>query len=328
MKQILFFLIAMFLLPFTTFSQDEKSPFENMTEAEFMVAYLAYSDSITSTFQYEDGEIIIGDNIATIDVPKGYRFLNASDAETVLTKLWGNPPSDPGDESLGMLLPERLSPMDSNVYVMNFTFSEEGYIDDSDAKNNDYDDLLQSMKDDAEASNEERMALGYGTVQIIGWASPPFYDEENKKLHWAIEAAFDGSPDHTLNYKTRILGRKGFINMNAIGGMESLPMIKKDIDKILESVQFQSGNKYSDFNPDLDKVAGYGIAGLIAGKVLLKAGILAKLGLILAKGWKFILLALAAIAALIINNFGGKDAKKSPYAKDVKEAESDFFEEE
>ena len=44
---------------------------------------------------------------------------------------------------------------------------------------------------------------------------------------------------------------------------------------------------YSEFNPDIDTVAAYGIGGLIAGKVLAKAGVLAA-GLVLLKKFWFV----------------------------------------
>ena len=68
----------------------------------------------------------------------------------------------------------------------------------------------------------------------------------------------------------------------------------KDRDNILASVDFTSGNRYADFNPDIDEVAAYGIGGLIAGKILAKAGFFA----VILKFWKFI-----AIGAVAL--FGG-----------------------
>ena len=37
-------------------------------------------------------------------------------------------------------------------------------------------------------------------------------------------------------------------------------------------VAFNPGSTYAEFDPGIDKVAGYGIAGLIAGGLLAKAG--------------------------------------------------------
>ncbi len=39
--------------------------------------------------------------------------------------------------------------------------------------------------------------------------------------------------------------------------------------------EFDEGSTYSDFNPDLDTVAAYGVGALVAGKVIAKTGFLA-----------------------------------------------------
>ena len=162
------------------------------------------------------------------------------------------------------------------------------------------------MQEDTENSNEYRVSEGYETIELIGWAASPFYDSEHKKLHWAKELKFGDSDVHTLNYNIRILGRRGYLELNAIGGMSELPLVEESIPYILQSVSFNEGNRYADFNPSMDKVAAYGIGGLIAGKMLLKAGLLAKLGIMLAKFWKIIALGLVALGAGLKKYFSGK----------------------
>ncbi len=115
-------------------------------------------------------------------------------------------------------------------------------------------------------------------------------------LHWAKEYESDDEVN-TLNYDIRILGRKGFISLNAISDMDYIDDVEEHIDEIITSVNFTTGNTYADFNPKIDKVAAYGIGGLIAGKVLAKAGILAKLGVVLAKFWKIIAVGFIALTA-------------------------------
>jgi len=266
-----------------------------------------YYDSIDQTFNYQTGPIEIGGGVAKLNVPLGFKYISGKDADRVLTELWGNPPADPGDESLGMLFPEDGSPMKDSTYAVNITYSKDGYIDDKDAKDLDYDELLETMQEEIEDGNEYRQELGYGTMHLIGWASAPYYDEESKKIHWAKELNFNEMDQNTLNYNIRILGRKGYLELNAIGDMNILDEVKLNIDPILAGVNFNKGYTYGEFDPKVDKIAAYGIGGLIAGKVLAKAGLLAKLGIVLAKFWKIIALAVVGFFAGFRKLFGKKD---------------------
>ena len=55
---------------------------------------------------------------------------------------------------------------------------------------------------------------------------------------------------------------------------------------------FTQGQKYSDFDPDLDEVAAYGLGALVAGKVIAKTGLLAAALIFLKKFGVIILLAI------------------------------------
>lgn len=272
-----------------------------------MVKYFVKRDSVEKAMKYERGSVVLKDGLSTIKVPAGFKFLGAEQSKYVLTTLWGNPPS----EVLGMLFPEYCTPYtDSAAYAIEITYSEEGHIKDDDAKDIDYSELLETMKSETEEANKERIKEGYASVELIGWAQSPFYDEKSKKLHWAKELKFNGDSLNTLNYNIRVLGRKGYLNLNVIGSMDVLPLVKENINPILSSVEFNSGNKYSDFNPGIDEVAALGIGGLIAGKVLAKVGFFA----LLVKFWKVILIGgIAAVAGIKQFFFG----KKNEYTKEA-----------
>ncbi len=77
--------------------------------------------------------------------------------------------------------------------------------------------------------------------------------------------------------------------------MMELPDVQKNIEPVLASFNYADGNRYADFNPDLDEVAAWTIGGLVAGKVLAKAGILA----LLLKNLKLIALAIGGIGTAI-----------------------------
>jgi uncharacterized membrane-anchored protein len=66
---------------------------------------------------------------------------------------------------------------------------------------------------------------------------------------------------------------------------------KKVLHWAKEIKNYADGNKYADFNPDIDDVAAWTIGGLVAGKVLAKAGIFA----LLLKNIKLIALAIGGL---------------------------------
>ena len=271
-------------------------------------------DSIENELEYQTGRVQIVNGDAYIDVPTNFKFLDGEQAEYVLSDLWGNPPSDELPE--GLLVPKDKGVLNDVTYAIEVTYEDIGFINDEDAKEIDYDELLESIKEDSEVRNEYLKKEGYSTVEIIGWAAPPHYDEVSKKLYWAQEAKFGNAEENTLNYNIRILGRKGLVNLNAIGSMEILDLVEKEIPDVLASVHYNEGSRYADFDSKYDKVAAVGIGGLIAGKVLAKAGILAKLGVMLAKFWKIIALAIFGLFAGVRKFFGGQSSSKKPVAKE------------
>jgi len=259
-------------------------------------------DSINNSVSYQKGIVELQGSVAKLTIPEGYKFLDVEQSKRVLSDIWGNPPS----ETLGMLFPESSEILGEDfVYAVEISYLEDGYIDDEDAKDIDYDDLLVEMKEDTSVENEERVKLGYESIEFVGWASEPFYDDLNKKLHWAKELKFSDTDVNTLNYSIRVLGRKGYLNLNVIADMPALPLVKTDVNEILSSVEFNEGYRYAEFNPDIDEVAAYGIGGLIAGKVLAKVGFFA----VILKFWKFIAIgAVALFAGFKKRIFGSKEA--------------------
>ena len=303
-------LLTLMILPTLFFAQATEETTETVelgAEMAELEAYIRLVDSVEKAMEYlYAGEMVqLGNGIATLVIPQGYKYLNVEQSSYTLTELWGNP-GDGG--TLGMILKDSAGVLDDDAYVINITYDEMGYVDDEDAEDLDYDELLETMQEEAEASNQERAEMGFPTVELIGWAAEPYYDQGEKKLHWAKELAFEGEESHTLNYNVRVLGRKGVLQMNFIADIEQLAEVSDGIPSIMPAVNFNEGMRYRDFNPDLDKVAAVGIGGLIAGKVLAKTGFLA----ILAKFGKFIIIAIVGFFAMLRKRiFGGKSEENS-----------------
>jgi uncharacterized membrane-anchored protein len=249
------------------------------------LAQIARIKQLVKSLNYQHGEIDLRGGLAKLSVPKEFNYLGPDDAETVLVKLWGNPPSDV--KPLGLLIPAGMTPLSTNCWVVTIDYSEDGYVKDDDASKINYDDLLAKMKKGVAEENKLRKEKGYPTVDLIGWAAPPHYDVATHKLYWAKQLKFGDDPNDTLNYSIRMLGRRGVLELNAIASVDQLGEIDAQTPQILGMVDFKEGSRYADFDPKVDKVAKYGIATLVAGGALAAA---AKLGLL--KGlWIFILAA-------------------------------------
>jgi uncharacterized membrane-anchored protein len=190
-------------------------------------------------------------------------------------------------------------------------FDADGFVSDDDAASIDYSALLKGMQDQVLEDNQKHAKAGFLSrppVILVGWASPPYYDKASKKLHWAKEISFDGMPKNTVNYDIRALGRHGVLELNFVAGIDDLDLIKAIMPAVLEMPAFEVGSRYQDYVPGTDKVAAYGLGGLIAGKALAKAGILAALLVFLKKGWILVLVGLLGLFKVVGRLF----SKKSP----------------
>lgn len=292
-------LAVLALAPFAAVAGDEVE-FELTAEE---LQELEFYQSIVDAMDPRTGEIVLGNDLATLMVPEDFYYLDGDDAETVLVDLWGNVPDQ---DVLGMLLPAGYSPLDLDAWAVTIDYSEDGYVSDEDAAGIDYAELLRDMQKDTRDWNEQRVDAGYEAVELLGWAEPPHYDVAAKKLYWAKELRFGDMPDTTLNYEIRALGRRGILSMTFIAATDQLDEINAHREQVLAMVEFNDGNRYSDFDPSIDKVAAYGLGALVAGKVAAKTGLIAGLLLFLKKFGVFIVLGIAAFSRRILGAFKGE----------------------
>lgn len=280
-----------------------------------MAAMEAAMDSVERSLRYRTGTIDLGEGLAVAKLPEGWRFLDPAEASVVLTQLWGNPPGDP---PLGMIFPPGATPLQMESWAVIVSFDEDGYVKDDDADKIDYDEMLKEMKADSEARNKERAKDGYEPIAIIGWAEKPRYDSADNKLYWAKEIRFGASAENTLNYNIRALGRRGVLVLNAVSSMQALDSVRSGMAALLPAVEFKDGHRYAEFDPKLDKVATYGLAGLVAGTLLAKGGILKVLIAALIAGKKFILIGLIALGAVLTKYLLGRSEERKVVSDEAK----------
>ena len=226
--------------------------------------------------------------IAAIDLPEGYSFIDGNGTRALM-KNAGEPVS--GDE-MGLI----ISPTNKeDRWSVVFEFNSVGYVKDDDKDKLDADKLLASIKEGTAEANKERVKNGGSPLEVVGWEQPPKYNPETHNLEWAIRATSDGQP--LLNYNTRLLGRKGVMEVVLIVDPEDLTATLPKFKELLANYSFQTGQSYAEFRSG-DKIAEYGLAALVVGGAAVgaaKLGLLGPLILLFKKAWKLVIVAFAAV---------------------------------
>ena len=240
------------------------------------------------------------EKVAQINVPTGYSFLDGKSTRTLM-QASGEPVSG---QEVGLLSPT------NQPWSVLFEFSDVGYVKDDDKNKLDADKLLAAIKRGTAEANKERVKNGNAPLEIVGWEVPPKYDETTHNLEWAIRATSEGKP--ILNYNTRLLGRKGVMELVLVVEPDKLSDTLPAFRDLLSGYAFQTGQTYAEFRSG-DKVAKYGLAALVVGGAAVgavKLGLFSALLVFLKKGWKLLIIAFAAVATAIkkffARIFGGK----------------------
>ena len=238
--------------------------------------------------------------VAELQVPAGYLFLDGK-ATRAMMEAAGEPIS--GSE-LGFLRPT------NGEWAVYFEFSDVGYVKDDDKNKLDAAKLLADIKAGNEEGNKERQRNGNPPLIIVGWDQEPKYDDRTHNLTWAIRATCEGQP--ILNYNTRLLGRKGVMEVVLVCEPDKLQSTLPTFNGLLASgYKFSSGETYAEYKPG-DKIAKYGLGALVLGGAAVgaaKLGLLSPVILFFKKAWKVLIVAVVAIASFfkkILNKITGR----------------------
>jgi uncharacterized membrane-anchored protein len=227
---------------------------------------------------------------ATIEVPEGYRYTGQR-GTIALMEVYGNLTSG---EELGF-----LSPLDMEWFAV-FEFDAVGYVKDDEKDSLDAGAILKQLQEGQRAANKVLAERGLDTLEVMGWQTPPFYNPETKNLEWAIRLrSSDG--EEVVNYNTKLLGRRGVMDVVVVCDEDAMDVVIPEYQRLLQGFAFKEEESYAAFTKG-DKIAEYGLTGLIVGGGMLLA---AKSGL-LAKLWKPIAAGLLAVGVFLKRIFRGR----------------------
>jgi uncharacterized membrane-anchored protein len=245
-----------------------------------------------------------------LQLPAGYVFLGMPDADRFLKKN--------GSFDNAGVLGVVMSQDEKQSWGIILDYQDAGYVKDDEKL--DAGALLKAIREGTEEGNKERLAHGFPALTVGNWSESPRYDHATHRLVWALPATSTNGT--TINYNTRVLGRRGFVSLNLLSGADRIADEKANAATLLAATSFKHGARYEDFDKKSDKVAEYGLMGLILGGAGIaavgKVGLLAKLGAILLAAKKLIIGFFVLIGAGFKKIFGGKSAGKPDPQKETK----------
>lgn len=263
-----------------------------------------YQFMATDTVVGVSGErATLADGVVLVDVPADYRLLDAVDTQRLLELYWSN---EEDTTVLASLVPAADTLMADVTTAYVIYYEALGHVSDEDAADLDADEMLSYIREKESEANEQRREMGYPESEILGWVKAPAYDKENRVVSWAknMRFTYEGVANDVMNYEVRILGRYGSITILAVGDTRD---VIAGGDALARRFAFADGFRYEDYNALTDGDSDMSIGGLVLGGTLLaKTGILAKIGLFLAKAWKLIAVAVVAIGGIVAKVMGKK----------------------
>lgn len=238
-------------------------------------------------------------------VPENMVYLNKEDT----IKMEQQTGDIPTNDEIGSVLPIE----ENQDWALFMEYVDSGHISDDEQNEIDADALLQSYKDGTEEANKQRKPEEQ--FHVVGWNVKPAYNAATHELEYSMLLETE-SKEKFLNYKLQILTRTGHVSFILVTDQANLEKDKATLrTSILKNFVVKEGNRYTDFDAKTDKVAEYGLTGLILGGLgLAAAKKLGFLALILAfakKGWILIVVAIGAIGGLVKKLLGKKN--KAPH---------------
>lgn len=195
--------------------------------------------------------------VATVNVPKGFKFTDAKGARILLDSAHARVPAG---------LAGLMAPVSGDWWIT-FDYTASGHVATDDQNRLDQDALLKALWPQMAS---EQKAAGQPALTHINWTLPPSYHAAKQYFDYALKMEGFVPRDQKLAYVARFLGRQGVLQARVIRPWRENEDASL-FQQVLADVSFKNGQQYADFKKGDKETAG-GLAGLItAGKASAEA---------------------------------------------------------
>jgi uncharacterized membrane-anchored protein len=202
--------------------------------------------------QGQSGIIPLNDGGMTMNVPDGYRFYSAAEAQAFMQR---NNASAPDGAVLGLLARAGDDIRADGTWATVISYDAIGYVQPETAAGLSDADFETSVRDARTTQNRA----------FEGFIAQPAFDAAAPNLVWAERSAVPGAGGKDLRYEQKVLGRNGVACLTSIGSADQLDDIMAAAGDLRSMLSFSEGQRHADFQPASDRVSAYSVPGLVTG---------------------------------------------------------------
>lgn len=157
----------------------------------------------------------------------------------------------------------------ANWFVL-LTIDHGGYI--GDRRQWTADGILATLGNVVARGNPGRKKAGLPELRVDGWAEEPRYDALTHRLSWGARVQ-TVCPDAcsrmtVISYEMVILSRDGYLDLTMMSSPSTFSTDKRIADRVLESISYTAGRRYTDFDAKTDKVAAFDLVDLMTANTM------------------------------------------------------------
>lgn len=202
--------------------------------------------------QGQTGVIALGDGELTLNVPQGYRFYTAPEAQAFLAR---NSAPAPSGAVLGMIARDGADIRAAGTWATIVSYDAIGYVQPETA----------SGLGEANFEDSVRSARAEQQRAFEGFFTAPAFDAATTQLTWAERCAAPGAGGKDMRFEQKALGRYGVAGLTSIGSADQMPEVEAAAADLRAMLSFPEGRRHSDFQPANDQVSNYSVPGLVTG---------------------------------------------------------------